>query len=388
MAYDPFAVIRQFWGEDLSPSLIRRMVQAPEDHYEAFSDEYFSSSPGLGPLPSLPAAHTRPVLTSSATDLFRRGGEVFREAPLLLLYTHEVVVTFPAFGVVSPDLQDREATLKWLLSVQPLFQMGIVHIRADDSAKRHPALAYRANEAEKVAQELASDPASSVARFCNQWAELDEESPDGTPSSTDEPNPILWWLALDAVAHKDHEARYGREAHRLFKSQAELDLWLALGGRTATLQERTQARLVSLELPKFAQAIPELIAIRTSSEAFADWREALGAAIARAAPDNQIETSTELRRDLADQLAPFAERIDRETKRSSALASLRVGAKEFGLGAVAATAGFAVGGSLKTALATGGTVNAMKAALDFQRRRAQASRDAALGKLALLFFDD
>ena len=66
MAYNPFAAIREFWGEDLSPELIDRMVRAPKDHYGAFSDEYLARTQGLGPLPALAAAHTRPIAATSS----------------------------------------------------------------------------------------------------------------------------------------------------------------------------------------------------------------------------------------------------------------------------------------------------------------------------------
>jgi hypothetical protein len=390
LGYNPFAVIRDFWGEELSSSLIERMVQAPQEHSDAFSDEYLSREPGLGALPSLTPGHTRPILTTSASDEFRRIHNVYLEAPLLLLYAHEVVVPFPQMGVVSQDPRLREASLEWMLAVKPLFEMGIVHIRADDSAKRHPAFAHRAHGVEKVARELGQDPTSSIAQFRDRWRQLQGEASGIADESSDELDPILWWLALDASVHADHEERYGRRAHRLFKSQAELDLWVALGGSRETLQERTQAKLVALELPKFQHAIPDLVAIRRSSETFAEWRSALATAVARAAPGDEIETSrpAELRRDLAEQLAPFAERVNAETKRSSALAALRVGAKEFGLGAVASAVGFAAGGSLHTAIATGGTANAIKAAAEFKNRRVGASSEAALGRLAMLFFDE
>ena len=91
----PYALIREWWGEDLSPALAKRIRSAPRLHLEEFVE--FALAAPRKKLPQLEPGQARPLpkIVNSRRKNDSSLVNYFDSALVLLLYSDEVAVEDP-----------------------------------------------------------------------------------------------------------------------------------------------------------------------------------------------------------------------------------------------------------------------------------------------------
>jgi hypothetical protein len=381
-----YGMIREFWGENLGQRLIERIVAAPADHIQAFRWETLRTAYApLRGLPELQRGRLRPVFAVNAADeILNRGEDKIRSAvPVLLLFAHEVVMDPLSLDVASYNTNERRAVLEWLLQVKPLYDDGAIHFKPVTSSKRHPSrsLAYR--DPELIARVVAlRDPfvADFVSRYAGHYR--------GDPKEVE--FEIVSLLLRDATSHFDFHRLYGSRAHKLVRTAAEQVILKRVLGDVSPYvdtRELTLSSLMHLAVPAFKPDVRSLVAVRRSGEAFAEWRLSLGNAVNRLDLASIQDTSrlAEIIENLRGELAPLAERVEKASRRSPALAALRTGTKGFALSAIAAGAGLSIGGSPVSALVGAGATKTVEGAIEYFKAREARRKDKAVLDLVLSF---
>lgn len=382
---DPYSLIAEFWGEELSPELASRMVDAPEDHLDSFQDFLFDRpSSGMGRPPELLPGHLRPVLMSNVEDqVWNRASaiDIVGLAPGLLLYAHEIVLDDVVFNLVSDDRQERQRTVQWLLQVRPLHQQRCLLFRPLASSKRHPA--YRAafrDEADKLVL-IAGEVSAHVDKLSGRLAEqrgIDEAQARLI---------VIDGLIQDATIHIRHGASWGDRTHRLFRSKIEIDVLTAYLNYPAPFDARDAnlMTLANLVVPSFTHNVPTLVSVRHQSDAFAEWRSQLARALDRLTlVEAHDESSVKIARQrLHEELLPLTEGLAKETRRSASLSALTNGVKSFGVALVSGLAGYTVGGSITTAATSAAAAKALETVQSYRKNRKEQRQRAELAELAI-----
>jgi hypothetical protein len=150
-------------------------------------------------------------------------------------------------------------------------------------------------------------------------------------------------------------------------------------------------KLAALELPSLKLRREDLIAVRRSSDAFAEWRQHLGTALSQVEllPDTDA-WQREARAIIADELVPYAGRVRSETARSSALANSVVGMRQLAVSGISAAGAGLVGTPADAALVglgTAGVGTFLSVVSDWVRARRSAAPNRAVLQLAMMFDD-
>lgn len=149
-------------------------------------------------------------------------------------------------------------------------------------------------------------------------------------------------------------------------------------------------KLAALELPDLKMHVHDVVAVRRSSDAFAEWRQRLGEAL------GQVELlpegdgwQQEARAIIADELTPYTERVRAEASRSTALSKAVVGMKEMAItGIGGAVGGIADGPSGAIAGLGGAGLVALAAGMsDWVKARRDAVPKRAVLQLSMIFDD-
>jgi hypothetical protein len=262
--YDPYAAIREFWGEDLSRQLARRIENAPEGHLKQFSSflthHYVL---GIEPLPPIPNGHLRPILSIGALDFvdlpdfgesdFQGRIGLAHIALAILLYAHEVVVDDIAPYLCHRNRGVRIATTRWLLAAQELHEKRLIHIQPTTSIKIHPSSApfYPAGLEEVVAS--CGDPRIEdfLEGRARQWVEHIRRMCGVTKE--DARRAVMRVLVQDVASFGRYAYSWPDRVHRFFRSQVEhAVLEYALSAIRESDQRVTNVRkLTQLRLPSF-----------------------------------------------------------------------------------------------------------------------------------------
>jgi hypothetical protein len=148
--------------------------------------------------------------------------------------------------------------------------------------------------------------------------------------------------------------------------------------------------LLLLELPALKMHVPDVVAVRQDSEAFAEWRQRLGAAL------SQVELlpegdgwQQEARAIIADELTPYTERVWAEVSRSTALSKAVVGMKQMAISGIGGAVGEIVGGPTGAIAGLGGAGLATLVAgmSEWVKARRDAAPQRAVLQLSMVFDD-
>lgn len=346
--------------QGLAEALARPLAQTGASNVtaEQLVDEVTGSEP-----PPLAPGRLRPYV---AMDLARtaRYGEVLDRALKLLLYAPEVVTDRPWLSVEPEDQDETLETITSLVNVWDLVVDGSLHIRE----MPHPL---------------------------GQYASY------GNPDS----------LRLDTPEVVDQFAFTGRERDHWLDQAVAMELWprrttpwfisdrqasamdslLQSAGRSLDGRGVHLPALAALKLPSMALRTPELIAVRRSSDTFAEWRQQLRTALEQVQLLPESETwQADARAVIADELTPYTERLRGETSRSSALSASVTGMKQLVITGLGGAVGGLAGGSTAGALAGLGGVAAgtfISGLSDWVRVHRAAAPQRAVLKLAVVFDD-
>ncbi|GAA1580493.1 hypothetical protein GCM10009804_41350 [Kribbella hippodromi] len=380
---DPYRTIEEWWGDPLSATLIQRMERAPLQHLREFAEfvnDLRIPPAARRPLPTIAPGQLRPLLlrdTIRPEDIPYNFGNL---VPTLLLYAHFAAVENPLPSSVS-ERETLFRAVNQLHVLQPLAEASLIHFIDPDARDRHPSRnsVLRAQDLRALAQ----DPATSDA--CLELIELAVH--DGGDLSEQ-----MFLMNL-----------YGGRRLRIVSSQPVGQLHSTSLSREEALfmdltlhrvASRTDRRLLNLEklaqlsVPKLEGKTESLVAIRTSDEVFADWREHLASALAQVeniqATDNWASEAAGI---LDAELAPIRERIRVSATKSPVLSSMKVGLTSLAISGFGSVAGLAVGGDLASAAvgaAAGPVAETVKSYVESRAHRRQAK---ALLDVSLAFHD-
>nr|WP_246289731.1 hypothetical protein [Nocardioides marinus] len=175
------------------------------------------------------------------------------------------------------------------------------------------------------------------------------------------------------------------------RQASAMDSLLQSAGRSVDGRGVHLPALAALKLPSMALRTPELIAVRRSSDTFAEWRQQLRTALEQVQLLPESETwQSDARAVIADELTPYTERLRGETSRSSALSASVTGMKQLVITGLGGAVGGLAGGSTAGALAGVGGVAAgtfISGLSDWVRVHRAAAPQRAVLKLAVVFDD-
>ena len=443
MEPNPYTLIADFWGEDLTAELATRILDAPSDHLETFT-EFWQERTRLETteFPELSPGHLRPVLRPTLDDSTLIGrdplGDSFRAnqlAPSILLYAHEIVLQDVSPLLISPDPADRENVIRWLLTVYPLHRQGCLIFRslADQRLWGHP-LAMPDYQISKAAENLDFGlseedkvdppeseragfemwrkkiyprlfPTRSAREYVEHWTQLQtplivsewedyrwNTKDDGSRVETDlTPEDVAflqvaYTVLLDATEFVE-EPGWGDRSHHLFRNRAQAEVFETIIDKIALLDHRDIAltTLAILAVPSFLTHVGTLTSVRTQSDAFAEWRGELATALGRLTLVEAHDPSSvqQTRNRLREELLPLTEGLAKETRKSAALSAIADGTKNFGVALVSGLAGYAVGESIKTAATTAAAGEVAETIRSYKTERKRQKRRAEIAELVL-----
>ncbi|MFD6735798.1 hypothetical protein ACFWDZ_32345, partial [Micromonospora aurantiaca] len=332
--WNPYGVIESYWGEGLSPELIRRIANAPESHLEAFKASFHGL--GVGLIPPLPAGHLRPVVSVHMADFVgqRQGDDLWaanvaaaNAALVTLLYAHEIVLDPPTEIVASPDKHLRYAALRWLMEAKPLFDRGIIHFAPVTSLKTHPS--GRTSQYRELVDHLVQERHPEIEgwlRYALQRSGVTEQEVFEASRYH-----LIDELVVDALSFTRYSKSWPGRIHRLLRSKAEEAIAAAaIGysqGQPRNSREVRLGRLLEVGLPGFAPSARALVTIRQNDEAFAEWRHFLSGAlnsitISDPTSPEQLRIAREV---MYGEMEPIQQRVRKATAKSPALQALKSG---------------------------------------------------------------
>jgi hypothetical protein len=398
---NPYAFIREWWGEELSDELVLRAKAGPREHLHAFlydwetasmaSENLFRSDLAL---PPLRAGALRPLVRGY-------GIKTVSLALSMSLYCHEVILENPlndfqssysdksvsefmrkrigqdkkalnqglsksgaTLGVGANRERDKEAIIGAfhdLLILKPLVKAGIIHLRSMPNYADLGEFFDWIRSDDQTAQILFESAGRSVGF---EW----QGSPPGEPIDQD-PFKSGELLSVDLAgfgftSHPVDSGGYLDAAWSLIlytRSEGHVQLTIndsAMADRIRNALSRigdvdddlrgiTMRKLLALSVPLLQRRIPDLISIRASEEVFADWRRSLTLALAQVADIQSGDTQAWNRQASAivhAELEPFRQAFQDIAKTSPALRALQSGLASLGIEAIGASAGAAVEG--------------------------------------------
>lgn len=149
-------------------------------------------------------------------------------------------------------------------------------------------------------------------------------------------------------------------------------------------------KLAALELPELKMHVDDVVAVRRNSDAFAEWRQQLGAAL------SQVELlpegdgwQHEARAIIEDELTPYTERVRAEAAKSTALSKSVVGMREIAIAGIGSAVGGVVGDPTAAIAGLGGAGLATLVAgmSEWVTARRDAGPKRAVLQLSMIFDD-
>ena len=384
---DPFGSIQEYWGEELSPELAERIINAPMSHLNHFHSFLIDRTFELEhSLPALSPGELRPIISAGAVDITSHFDfTAVRFAAPLLLYAHEVVLNDVSYKLCSDNPEIRRLIADWLIAIRPLFDERAVHFRIIESRKRHPSWGPDRAPFTEAINEL-NDP--DIERFVDRcvtkipaYAEL-----SGTEQARFR-GEVLYQLGVDVSSYYGYERIWPRKVHRLLRSRAEYVVMRTLFEHVAAVDGDAEVlrllRLSQLAMPGLVPDTKSLVVVRRAGDEFAAFRHHLALALSQldlrdGADPKELDRAREL---IAAECEPIRARLNMAVEKSPALEALKTGTVGFGVSALAAVGGFAAGGSLTSAVASAAVAKATDASLAYIRaykKRREAERIADL----------
>ncbi|MGD9959337.1 hypothetical protein [Nocardioides sp.] len=294
------------------------------------------------------------------------GGEyadVLDRAVKMLLYAPEVIVWGPVELLEAGGLDEALNVIPALVDVWDLIADGSLLLRELDRPLGRPA-SFGNPDSLRLDTPEVYEPLGFTDRELNHWIDqvtVLEQWPGCTTP---------WFL----------NERQSLVAVDLMK-------------RASVLADRRALqvpKLAALELPALKMHVPDVVAVRRSSEAFAEWRQRLGVAL------SQVELLPEgdgwqlqARAIIADELTPYTERVRAEASRSTALSKAVVGMKEMAISGIGGAVGEIIGGPTGAIAGLGGAGLATLVAgmSDWVKARRDAAPKRAVLQLSMIFDD-
>jgi hypothetical protein len=381
-----YSTIEDWWGEEVSPSMVKKVAAAPKYQIRKFlndvaAQDFLNFSPVL---PAMARGTLRPLV--SANPIEAVPNDDVSVALRILLYSQEVALECDFIGDVFQE--STGAVAEWeheltvdvlgkLAALRPLVHQGIVHFTSVRSRAIHPASSlwqYRALKKPEI-REL-------VLQLVNE-----HETLTGSRFAEDEVTETLlaFFLVNFYGAIKIGLQRMSDgTANPLTRSEADRVLVNALfaGGLSPDRRLLRLDTLARLPVPDFRSDPKLLVGLRDSDEHFGSWREKLGRALDLIGemPDsgNLDEASDIVRTELESALPGLRKAVDR----SPALRAAENGVVQFGVGAVgAASAAIVVTGSPIAGIVSGATTQALSGIVSYFKERRGKKADRL--KLAL-----
>jgi hypothetical protein len=371
-------MIRRWWGEPLTPELAARMVDAPLKQLRLFEDDYRAM--GKFQVPELPTGHLRPSLRYGLMDrVAGREGLPVDVALRLLLYAHEVLMDDPLSHLGFHNRRSLRNSLDALLILQPLAELGALHLMQIHSRARHPSSLIGFNDVES---RVLSGEMEVFQRL------LPRTSHTGINTIDD----LVFQVVAETLGSVGLVAHLRGRVQPLVRSESEsIVLQAILHEALAAMPDLRHIllhKLAGMTVPSLGSKVDELVAVRRSSEDFAAWRDALAAALAQVEKlrDGDEQWSRQAAAIVDTELGAVRERIHAVTSRSPALAALRVGTAGFALTGLGAVVGSATGGGrVLPALAGAGSAKAVEVTASYIRRLRERRQGHALLGLAVTF---
>lgn len=150
-------------------------------------------------------------------------------------------------------------------------------------------------------------------------------------------------------------------------------------------------KIAALDLPSLRLRTQDLVAVRRNSDAFAEWRQQLGAALAQVELLSEADENwqRQARAIIADEMTTYTERVRAETAKSSALSAAVVGMKRMAIAGVGSVSVAAVGEPTAALVGLGGAGagTAIEGVSNWVRARRKATPKRAVLGLAMVFDD-
>lgn len=291
--------------------------------------------------------------------------DIVERALKLLLYAPEVIIDEPTLWMALPRTDDPHRAPDWLDDTGALLRSldDVWHLVEDGSL---------------LLGQMDSHPMWDLSPNAKSLAE------GFTEAESDH-----WDYQLMAMEHWLHGITPWFLTGRQFEAAQSLVHRVDTGAADRRVLQLP--KLAALELPSLELRREDLLAVRRSSDAFAEWRQHLGAALSQVEllPDSDA-WQRDARAIIADELVPYAGRVRSETTRSSALANSVVGMKQFAISGIAAAGAGLVGTPADAALVglgTAGVGTFLSVVSDWAQARRSAAPNRAVLQLALMFDD-
>lgn len=373
---DLYKHTEQWWGDPLDGRLIDRISNAPRKHLQLFSESLQDFDTHLEPISS---GKLRPVVgrTISDSSAAKRHATALR----ILLYSHEVVLdtedvdTFLLLHRTprSPDV--LKASLQRLVEMRPLVEDGSVHLSPMASRALHPSIWGQY-------EELLQDTA--VRELALQIYTAAEET-----YRHDDFEKSLEFVVSHCFGQMTSAFYLGavRKAHPLARSSMDrvvLDVLLRRG-----LTDRRQSllsTLASLQVPHLESRVTNLIQLRQSDVAFAQWRAHLNRALLTVedltADASSLDEASEI---VTGELMEGLNEVRKATEKSPIIRAMTGGMTGFGVAAVSAGTTGALTGNPWVALASGTAGKAADAGLTYIRALRERQQGRLIMDVALSF---
>jgi hypothetical protein len=326
-------------GADFDDELIDRIADAPFEHIDAFTESVADLRDRVVDTANeIPSGFLRHAIVDNfGIDITRR-----TDALQMLLYAHEILLDkddlFLDFSPIVNGPDFLADCLRQIKAMRPFVEDGSIKVAPIGSIGRHPVYASgyerimaQAGEVLMQVEEerikldsLIPDPWDDASS--KQWSELSDDhkrfniyvSRYGHISAACN-------LAVSHRAHTLARDRLDEEVIRAFLQRPLVD------NRQVNLQ-----KLAALHVPTIT-GIDNVVALRRSSEDFAEWRTRLGAALTYVGELGEDEESVgEAAGVVYAQLSDGLRRIEKGIKRSPALRAVRGGLTGFAVNGISA----------------------------------------------------
>lgn len=364
--------LEEWWGSSLDDDLVTRIMNAPPSHVSRFT-ETVHLTPHLSQIKRgqlRPAVHPTRDEVQSADTIARTASAGLR----LLLYAHEIVLDVEdlpfGLGWQLTDRVTQRQKLTNLVRLRPLIDDRLITFTSLRSQSRHPS---RTGWDDR----FTTDPRyAEIAKSMLPPGEDDLENLDATLRFAVGKARASYGLAQMNLAHV--LTRTVQDEHL-----AEL----LLGTRGIDRRLASLNVLAALPVPSMNGDVRDLVQVRRSDGAFAEWRQRLGSALDHVGQFRDDADATEAAAIVSQELEEGLAALTTAVRRSPALTALRRGSSGFAITSVSALTGF-VTGSAMSAVAAGAVANTTAAAvLAYLNARRERSSQMLIHDLALSFRD-
>jgi hypothetical protein len=331
--------IESWWGTDFDDELIDRIAKAPFEHLEAFAESVDDLKGRLKYTPNeIPRGFLRPaVVDNFGIDIPRR-----IDALKLLLYAHEILLDsddlFIDFSPMKNPPDFLAASLKQIKAMRPFVEDGSIKITSIKSLALHPShwseyqrIMMQAGEVLAQVDEerikldsLIPDPWDGESS--KQWSELSEETKRFN----------IYKSRFGHISAACHLAASHR-AHTLARNPLDEEVIRAALQRPVTDNRQVNLqKLAALHVPTIT-GIDNVVALRKSSEDFAEWRTRLGEALTYVGElredDESVDEAAEV---VYAQLSDGLRQVEKGIKKSPAFRAVRGGLTGFAVNGISA----------------------------------------------------